>query len=81
MDCDACHTADDWKLSSSASGGSLDHARTGFPLLGAHVTTGRVFKGAPRAGTLAARGLQPPAPVHVGGGYGYGGGYGDEEPF
>jgi len=38
-DCDACHTVASWQLGAQAGGGGFDHARTGFPLLGAHTAT------------------------------------------
>jgi hypothetical protein len=38
MDCSACHTPDGWGLSDQAGAKSgFDHAKTGFPLTGAHV--------------------------------------------
>jgi hypothetical protein len=39
MDCSACHTAEGWKLASSAGSSGFDHDRTGFPLRGSHVQT------------------------------------------
>jgi hypothetical protein len=40
MDCSACHTTDGWGLSARAGEQGFDHARTGFPLAGAHRDAG-----------------------------------------
>jgi hypothetical protein len=39
MDCNACHTADSWKLSAGAGGSGFDHDKTGFALRAAHAKT------------------------------------------
>jgi hypothetical protein len=39
MDCNACHTADSWKLSAGAGKAGFDHDRTHFSLRGAHNRT------------------------------------------
>lgn len=38
MDCGACHTAAGWRMA-TGGGAGFDHARTGFPLVGAHRAT------------------------------------------
>jgi hypothetical protein len=38
MDCSACHTSAGWQMA-PGKGGGFDHARTGFPLVGAHRAT------------------------------------------
>jgi hypothetical protein len=39
MDCNACHTAESWKLSTGAGASGFDHDRTGFRLRGMHMKT------------------------------------------